>query len=99
MSEPLVSTERQVILGMLEPLFERAKREGLWFYHCGLAGTFWFSPEELRTEHRRGKFIWGPVNWTLARPSERLTQLRQELVNKVAEVDTFVARVEKAKGQ
>lgn len=57
------------ILKELEPLFKKAEKYGLWFY-CNYQ-DLWFSPNELREEHKNGKFIWGSVNWKLRDPIER----------------------------
>ena len=57
---------RQAILDSLEPLLLKAEREGLWL-HCDYQ-DLWFSPEQLRQEHAKGSFLWGPVNWELLEP-------------------------------
>lgn len=63
-------SETDTILAGLRPLFEKARREGLWFY-CNYQGL-WFTPDELAAEQRRGSFIWGAVNWQLRDPKEKL---------------------------
>lgn len=62
-------TERELILKSLEPLFETAERYGLLFY-CSYQ-NLWFTPEELRKEQWKGRFIWGACNWKLRKPYER----------------------------
>lgn len=65
MGEP----NREEILKSLEPLFEKAERDGLWFF-CHYQ-AMWFSPRELRKEHANGRLAWGPVNWVLRDPLGR----------------------------
>jgi hypothetical protein len=49
------------ILKGLEPLFKEAKEKDLIFY-CRYQGLY-FTPQELRDQHGKGKFVWGFVNW------------------------------------
>lgn len=65
----------ELILKDLEPLYEKAEQEGLWFY-CSYQ-QLWFSPKELRDEQKNGKFVWGVPNWQLRNPNERLTELER----------------------
>lgn len=69
--------EKDAILAGLKPLFERARKEGLWFW-CAYQ-DLWFSPDELEAEHRRGSFIWGATNWRLRPTSELVDQVRREV--------------------
>lgn len=71
--------EAQAILAGLKPLFERARKEGLWFW-CSYQGL-WFTPDELEAEHRRGSFIWGAVNWSLRDPKELVAEAEVEAAN------------------
>jgi hypothetical protein len=72
--------------GALDALFERARASKLWFFHGGLSGPLWFSPDELEADQKKGKFIWGASNWTLRDPAEAL-----------ASIDTAVAKLQEAK--
>lgn len=57
----------------LEPLFDKAKKEGLWFfcdYQC-----LWFTPLELKECLKKGEFVWGAENWSLRNPQEKLKQI------------------------
>lgn len=78
---------------LLEGLFVTARRQGLWFFHQGLAGIFWFSPEELEAEQLKGNFIWGPANWTLRNPLDRLDEYRRQEEALMAERNAFIKRV------
>jgi hypothetical protein len=68
---------RKEILEELEPLFAHAEREKLWFY-CGHQDQ-WLSPGQLRALHKEGRFIWGPANWSLRDPEERVREAEREL--------------------
>ncbi len=60
----------------LKPLFERAERDGLWFY-CSYQ-DLWFSPKQLRIEQANGRFRWGAVNWRLRDPKEQLYDIEKK---------------------
>jgi hypothetical protein len=68
-------SEREEILKMLEPLFEKAEKEGLWFESN--YQRFNLTPSELRERHAKGELIWGPVNWTLIDPKTLLDDPEQ----------------------
>lgn len=89
MSEP--SVIRREIEAALEPLFERAEREGLWFY--SLYQGLWFSPKELRAEQAKGRFWWGAVNWELRDPAEEVVRLKANRDKQWAELQKFEARI------
>lgn len=71
-----MSENASQILQLLEPLFEEAEKSGLWFY--AKYQSIWLHPKELRAEHAKGKFVWGPVNWILRNPEEYIDFLRVE---------------------
>ena len=80
----------QAIMLSLEPLFERAETEQLWFYHYSKeAGEVWCSPKYLRLCHDKGRFVWGPEHWELRSPVIYMKQLKykaQELVDEYNEM-------------
>jgi hypothetical protein len=89
---------------LMAPLFERAEREGLWFYTSYQDLWFytsyqdlWFSPEELRKAQREGRFRWGPGNWQLRAPEEYLRDREQTLEAAQARLEAAKARVEKSR--
>lgn len=86
-------SERSEILRSLEPLFAEAQQTGKWFY-CNYQGL-WFSPAELKTEHGRGKFVWGVENWTLRDPKERLDELEVAIMKATNERHHFMNRMAK----
>lgn len=94
MSKEAVRTARESILTLLEPLFERAEREGLWFY-CSYQ-SLWFSPAQLRAAHKDGRFIWGPMNWQLRVPRERVEEAERRAEAAMREAHRVKAEVEAA---
>ena len=80
----------QAILLSLEPLFERATSENLWFYHRSKdAGEVWCSPKYLRLCHDKGRYIWGPEHWELRSPLVYMKDLKikaQEFVDEYNEM-------------
>lgn len=75
-----------VMVGM----FERARKEGLWF-HCNYQ-DLWFSPDELERRQKGGRFRWGPVNWKLRDPRERASSMLREIRQKEAALAEFRTR-------
>ena len=69
----------------LDKLFTIARRDRLWFFHGGLSGPLWFSPNQLEAEQKNGKFVWGAVNWALRDPQEHLNEAVQH--RKAAEAE------------
>jgi hypothetical protein len=70
---------KEEILKELDPLFEKAEKENLYFYsnyQC-----IWMSPKKLRQYHKEGSFIWGPVNWQLKDPKVRTEELKERIVS------------------
>lgn len=73
----------------LDVMFNQARISGLWFFHGGMSGPLWFTPDELQAEQEKGKFVWGAVNWSLRSPTILLEQLTQ----KMESLDTEFRRV------
>lgn len=63
-----VIVARRTILDSLTPLFNRARKEKLWFWNRST--NVWFSPSQLVVEWKRHRYIWGPDHWTLRDPEE-----------------------------
>lgn len=68
-------TEKDEVLKSLEPLFEKAEKEGLYF--VSNYQQIWFSPKELKEKHDNNSFLWGAVNWQLRDPSEETERLKE----------------------
>jgi len=60
----------------LQDLIDQARREGKWLW-CHYQ-NLWFSPSQLEAENAKGNFRWGPVNWKLRSPIERLAEAEQK---------------------
>jgi hypothetical protein len=76
---------------MMAPLFEEAERTGKWFW-CNYQ-SLWFSPRQLREEHARKAFRWGPVNWELRDPQEHLAEAKRRVEQAQAEVDRIALEI------
>ncbi len=77
----------------MAPLFEEAERTGKWFW-CNYQ-SLWFSPRQLRAENAKGSFRWGPVNWKLRNPQERLAEAKRRAENAQAEVDRIALEIKR----
>jgi len=84
-------TAKQIILKDLEPLFEKAESEGLWF-NC-MYQDLWFSPEELKALHKENRFIWSAVNWKLRDPQEKIKQLENQEFRINNEKNEFLTKI------
>lgn len=84
-------SEAEQTLKNLESLFAEAERKRLWFY-CSYQ-ELWFSPKELREEQANGSFVWGPVNWVLRDPMERLEELMKATESARQTQEAFALRV------
>jgi hypothetical protein len=62
-----MSSERSKILKDLQPMFKEAREKGLIF-RSGYQGLV-FTADQLEEQQRNGRFVWGPVNWSLEHPS------------------------------
>ena len=60
------------VTAILAPLIQQARDEGKWLW-CHYQ-DLWFSPDELAKHNAAGRFAWGPVNWKLRDPHERLRE-------------------------
>lgn len=86
-----MDSEKKEIIDGLRPLFEKAEKESLWFYSS--YQQLWFSPQELREEHSKGRYMWGAVNWHLRDPYEKLSQLENKVVAAIKIVGNFKRRI------
>ena len=79
------NVQAQVIVMSLQPLFESAEAENLWFYHNSVEeGEVWYSPQQLREVQGEGRCIWSPEHWELRSPIDymKLLHIKTEaLVN------------------
>lgn len=75
------------VAAMLAPLIQQAKSEGKWLW-CHYQ-DLWFSPEQLAEENANGKFLWGPVNWRLRDPQERISEAERRAAQAQRELDAI----------
>lgn len=73
----------------LHEMINQARAQSMWLW-CRYQ-DLWFSPDELESAHRSGRFMWGAVNWTLRHPSERLEAAELRLKEAQAERDRIAA--------
>jgi hypothetical protein len=81
------------ILLSLEPLFEQAEAQNL-FFRSKYQGLY-FTAAELRQQHREGSFIWGPVNWELVSPFERAKEIHKQIESLQSEVQDLLQQANK----
>lgn len=79
------------VADMLKPLISEAREKGLWLW-CHYQ-DIWFSPSELEQQNANGKFLWGPVNWKLRDPTERLREAERRLSEAQREVDAIRQKI------
>jgi hypothetical protein len=79
------------VRAMLQPLIQQARAEGKWLWTS--YQDIWFSPDELDAQNANGKFLWGPVNWKLRDPGERLAEAEKRLAAAQREVDLVRAKL------
>lgn len=76
---------------LLEPLIQQAEREDK-LLHCSYQDLT-FTPAELRARNAEGRFLWGPVNWTLWSVATYLAGYDTALASAKRERDAAYAKV------
>ena len=88
------TTQEQIIVMSLAPLFEEAEEKGLWFYHNSEeSGEVWCSPPFLKGKHEEGQYIWPPEHWQLRDPLIYMHQLHEHLTELVDEYSLMAKRL------
>lgn len=77
----------------LMAMFNEARAKNLWFYHGGLSGPLWLSPNELQSFQEKGEYRWGASNWQLRDPQERLYELEVATTKLLTERKEFERRM------
>lgn len=78
--------QTQAIILSLEPLFEKAETEGLWFYHESKeSGEIWASPSYLRHMQAKGRMVWSADHWELRNPMGYMRQIHRQAMDLVEE--------------
>lgn len=75
----------------MEELIRQARAEGKWLW-CHYQ-DIWFTPDKLEAEQAAGRFRWGPVNWKLRDPKERLREAEARRDSAQREVDAITAMI------
>lgn len=89
-----VSVEKHAILMSLQPLFEEAEGNGLWFYHSSHdEGEVWCSPPFLKMKQSEGEYIWGPEHWELRNPEGYMRDLKRKAADLVKEYNIMAERM------
>lgn len=78
----------------LREMIQRARAESKWLW-CRYQGL-WFSPNALEEQNRNGKFLWGPMNWELRDPAERIEEAKARRDAAQKEVDRVIDEVVRA---
>jgi len=83
----MAGTTPEELRAVLKRLTDQARKDGLWLYtdYQGL----WFSPDQLDAANDEGRFLWGPVNWELRDPAEKLAALDRAVTAAEKERDNF----------
>ena len=88
-------SQKEEILRGLAPLFAEAKEKGLWFQGMVFGhDEIKFSPKELREQHKKGKYVWGVVNWKLIDPQDILASLSEDIYQAECAYRNFSKRME-----
>ncbi len=82
------------IMRQLKPLIQQARNEGSWL-HCTYQ-DLWFTPDELERNNQVGKFLWGPVNWTLRDPAINVGILKGRVTAALDDLAAFEQRMAKS---
>jgi len=86
-----LNAQQQIIADALKPLIEQARNEGKWLW-CRYQGL-WFSPDYLEAQNAEGAFLWGPGNWKVRDPQERLEDAKKALTAAQDNVDRIAAEI------
>ena len=80
------NVQHEIIVMSLQPMFEQAEAENLWFYHeSDSAGEVWASPRYLHQEQEEGRLLWAPEHWILRSPLDYMASLHQKASSLVDE--------------
>lgn len=89
------NTQAQIIIMSLQPFFERAEAESLWFYHdSSESGEIWASPEYLRLMQSKGRLLWSPEHWELRNPMGYLKSLHRQAEELIEEYNEMAERLQ-----
>ena len=76
---------------MMNLMIDSAEKQKMWMF-CQYQ-ALWFSPQELRKAQAEGRFRWGPVNWQIRDPQERMAELERGIALAIRDRDDFAKRL------
>jgi len=82
-----MSDDKDAIKASLVPLIAEARATKKWLW-CNYQ-DMWFSPSELEKANAEGRFLWGPINWRLRDPQERVLELERAVSGAQAQLERF----------
>jgi hypothetical protein len=77
----------------MKSLFERAIKEGLWFYQRYY--DMWFSPKELKQLNKEGHYKLLPKDWELRNPQEIIDHYKWKIVVIKKQIKKIKERIKK----
>lgn len=84
----------QVIVTSLEPMYEEAEEQGLWFYYCTEHDEeIWCSPGFLQSEQEEGRLIIAPEHWELRDPAGYMSKLVNDCQSIIDEYNVMAKRL------
>lgn len=63
MSQAALFAARMRTIESMAPMLRTAEVRGLFLF--SRYRSLWFTPQQLKEEWKRGRFIWGPSQWQL----------------------------------
>lgn len=89
------NVQAQAIVMSLQPFFERAAAENLWFYHdSNESGEIWASPEYLKLMQSKGRLLWSPEHWELRNPMGYMRSLHRQAEEIIEEYNEMASRLQ-----
>ena len=87
--------QAQAIILSLQPLFQEADSEGLWFFHDSKDyEETWVSPEYLRMMQAQGRMLWSPEHWELRSPIGYMKMLHRHAEELIEEYNSMAERMQ-----
>jgi hypothetical protein len=87
--------QAKAIILSLQPLFNKAEEEGLWFFHDSKDyEEVWVSPEYLRLMQSQGELLWSPEHWELRSPMGYMKMLHRVAEELIGEYNDMAKRLQ-----
>jgi len=88
------NVQHEIIVMSLQPMFEQAEADNLWFYHESEGeGEVWASPGFLRKEQEEGRLLWSPEHWELRSPLDYMASLHRKAGEFIDEYNEMAERL------